>query len=175
VFDRDGRPANFAWVKLRSESGLLLGGPRSELAHRGGVVNYHGLRPGPYEVCASLEGAVLGWLPFTLTGGGTTEMTLDLPGTGELLVRVTDQEGKPIAGAIIQVRTKSGHGISVREGPVPRGEGGRPTSAEGECRWGVATEGELSVKIFKVGYQEAVVPVTVRQGETAELEVTLKR
>jgi len=120
-------------------------------------------RPGEFELRASAYGFVAQTRPVTVVGGrtATEDFTLQPAGTGSVTGTVSDADGAPLAGGEVTL-------VDTPLEPVS-------TGADGGFAFPEVAAGEYRVRVTVDGYADHTETVTVTDGETASLAVTLAR
>ncbi|MCB9896996.1 MAG: carboxypeptidase regulatory-like domain-containing protein [Planctomycetes bacterium] len=170
VRDGDGRPVAGAIVQVGGEGGWVGEGdargapPRRTTSDAGGAFAFDGLPPGATDVLARADGFAPLEQRVVLAADDTTRVELVLLPGGVVLGEVHDEDGLPVVGAHVALGTLGGFG---RHGAISDGAGR------------VEIDGvEAGIHIVQVTQPEFVPRtdhVSVDEGETAELQITLVR
>ncbi len=139
IKDAEGKPLRSTWVRASiyrapgekpgASDWLLGGGDQSDSEGR---YFMEGLAPGTYMIQLNLGSRGSAQAQITVSGTEMAIQNLQLLPTGKIVIRVTDDQGKPLAGVYFQlrdattsqyrgwVRTSKADGVSV-SGPLPMG------------------------------------------------------
>ncbi len=90
-------------------------------------------------------------------------VTLILPAGASLVIRAADSQGKPIVGAIVDIKAEA---YDVRKMALP-GSSTRLTDARGLCRFENVPFGDLTVRGTKTGFAPAEGKIALAAGESA--------
>jgi hypothetical protein len=128
-----------------------------------GTFEIGGLAAGDFNLVAESE---LGFFGLRASvAAGATDVTLILRRGGRIAVRVLDPNGAPVRDAFASARRVSGITVPTVGATVP-------TDARGNTEISVPT-GSVELRVTKEGGLEASAIVTVSEGVTIPVEVTL--
>ncbi len=117
VVDAEGRPVERAAIFFRAEDGRLDASVTDTLSGPDGSFTRDGLSPGRYRVQAKALGYGVGGDSAAVIEGRTSSVRIVLPSGASLRVAVIDADGRPVAGARIEVRDAAGEMVSDLVGP----------------------------------------------------------
>jgi hypothetical protein len=156
------------FLSARDSNGAMVYSKRISLTV-GGEYETDALAPGEYMISVEAKGHAPATKNVRIVGGGDNRADFVLGRGGMLIVTAIDDRGSPVPGALAKVVDEEG---SFWLAFFPQTEG---TREEGVSITRNISEGQYRVEVGALGYQDEVLDVTVREGDTADLTVRLRK
>ncbi|MCU0725636.1 MAG: carboxypeptidase-like regulatory domain-containing protein [Planctomycetes bacterium] len=189
VLGADGSPVAGVRVMAQPVRAALMSPTGSPMQNTGpdGEFALTGLGPGTWRVMAMVGTMWLNSDDVELVSGGEARADLRAPRTGTVVVRVRDEEGRPVAGAWVAVSNEKGRSMGMPEVRIPpdvppekRAAAEREarerafrTDASGRCEREGVTEGHLRILVQAPGFAQGVTTAHLTEAGRVEVEVTL--
>ncbi len=162
------RPVQEIFLSARDFNGVIVYSKNMNLTPEG-EYETAALSPGEYTVSVEAKGYASATKKVSIVAGADNRADFVLPAGGTLIVKATDDRGSPVPGVQTKVLDEKGHYWSAFF-----------SAAEGTGREGVSvtphiSEGRYRVEVGALGYEDESLNVTIREGDTTDLTVRLRK
>lgn len=170
--DQEGKPLSNRYLYARvyrapGEAGQpndgLLGG--YDYSDSKGRYFIEGLADGTYLLQLNLGRQGSATAVVSVVGSGMVRQNLRLLPTGTVVLKVVDQEGKPVAGVRFWFRDENNHYLGYAQ----------PSNNAGIATSGPLRMGPAMVQAYHAQYVVDPFPVTIESGKTVTVDVTMQK
>lgn len=163
------RPVQEIFLSARASNGAIVYAKNINLTPEGGYETA-ALTPGEYTISVEAKGYAPATKKVSVVAGGDNRADFVLPAGGTLIVRAIDDRGYPVPGAQTKVLDEEGNYWLPAFRPDAE-----DTEEEGVTITPNLSTGEYRVTVSALGYEDESLNVTIREGDTAERTVRLRK
>jgi len=165
------RPVQEVFLSARASNGAIVYAKNINLTPEGEYETAV-LTPGEYTISVEAKGYAPATKKVSVVAGGDNRADFVLPAGGTLIVRAIDDRGYPVPGAQTKVLDEEGNYWLPAFRPDFFAE---DTEGESVSITPNISEGEYSVEVGALGYEAESLNVTIREGDTTDRTVRLRK